>query len=86
MEVSCDFNLLFLISDELEHFFLGLNHSDSAPMRSSKSSPSCFVRLFPYGLYVWKKKSPFMACLFTFMEFLLDHRSLFSVVKSAPTS
>lgn len=24
--VSCDFNLLFLISDELEHLFLGLNH------------------------------------------------------------
>ena len=60
MAVSCDFNLLFLISDELEHFFLGLNHSDSAPMKSLIKFSSCFVRVISicWVICMEKKKSP----------------------------
>lgn len=76
MAVSCDFNLLFLISDELEHFFLGLNHSDSAPMRSLIKFSSCFVRVISicWVICMEKKKVPLLWPVFTFMEFLLDHR------------
>lgn len=78
MAVSCDFNLLFLISDELEHFFLGLNHSDSAPMRSLIKFSSCFVRVISicWVISMEKKKFPFYGLSFHFYGILARSQAL----------